>query len=655
MNLLVVAFLVVIVVTGYLSTFLFAVPLRVEERLAYGSVLGVVYVSVVGFALSWAAGMDRGSMVATMVVAVAMLAPVAHTNLEVIGADVASVGPRLRLPWREYRSLRPMVVIVAMSVVVSVRILSLAYGRSTSGGVSVGHLSSFGDWSAHLAYAGSFALADNFPPELPTAAGEPFAYHFGVDFFSAMFVPLGLSLQGALQVSSAVLAIAFPSVLYLASMRFTGGRLAAALATVIFLASGGVAALGQFLFVDLLDGGVGVLGNLPRTYAFDGFERQWIDNAVTGFLYPQRPTMIGFPVTLMVLAMLWQQRTRGGHRTHLVAGLLVGIMPIFHVFAFGVLVVIGGFWAVLERTKRWLWFLVPAGVIGAPIVFWQLPSEDGRTFRTFWVLGNVAKAGTPDAYVPWERNPLGFVGFWLYNTGLFIPLAIAGMWLLRERLGPRFWPIVGLLVVPNVAIWHFWEGNNVKYVVFFLLLGAPFVGHVLAQAFKDAPAYKALATLVLVSLTLSGGLDIWRAFEGSAGAYPAEYMRPGDVLVGEWVRDNTEPDAVFATAGHHVHPVRTIAARTVVMGSKGRLNDLGVDWVSRDDDLRVLYGVFEGFDAVIDEYDIDYLVLGPYERSDFRPSGAPDDWDPAIFWDAAAPKVYDIGEYQVYDVRQYQS
>ena len=80
-----------------------------------------------------------------------------------------------------------------------------------------------------------------------------------------------------------------------------------------------------------------------------------------------------------------------------------------------------------------------------------------------------------------------------------------------------------------------------------------------------------------------------------------------------------------------------------------------MDWLQRLEDLRLVYGVNEGFDDVIRKYSIDYVVLGPGERQAFRPADAPADWDPAVFWDAAAPTVYDIGGYKIYDVRGYQT
>lgn len=655
MNLLVVAFIAAIVVVGYGFTLLLDLELRVEERILHGAIVGTVVVSATGFALGWWAGMTRGSVVVATLLALGLSGIGWRRQPQRVADEWRDLRRRLALGWRDPDHPWVLVVVMAIAAVVSIRILGVAYGTTPDGGVSTGHLSTFGDWSAHLAYTASFAYAENFPPELPTAAGESFAYHFGADFFSAMFVPLGVTLPGSLQVSSALLAIAFPGVMYVSVQRFFPGRLAAAMATLVFLAAGGTAALYRFVFEDLVDNGFGVLGNLPRAYAFDGFDRNWLDNPVTGFLYPQRPTQVGFPLVLLGLSLLWRSREDGDgrrdgideRRTMVFVGVVTGVLPIFHVFSFGVLMVLGLWWAFLERREIWAWFAVPALAIGVPTVLWQLPSNgaEGREWHLGWVLGKVEG---------WDRTIPDFAWFWLLNTGLFIPLVLLGMRLHRE-LTIRFLPIFGLLLIPNVGIWHFWVGNNAKYVVFFLLLGAIFVGAWLADWFRRSASTAFVAACVLVSLTLSGGLDIWRAFEGTADVWPAAYMTGDDVLVGEWVRDQTSPDAVFASANNNVHPVRAIAGRTVVSGSAGRLNDLGVDWAGRLEDLRIVYGVNEGFDEVIRKYDIDYVVLGPGERQAFRPADAPADWDPAQFWDAAAPIVYDIGDYKIYDVRQYQA
>jgi hypothetical protein len=651
-NLVVILFLIAITAVGYLATLAVGAPLRAEERAVAGVVVGTVIVATVGFVVAWAIGMGRTAVLSSSLLSLVAVAVALRGRWAVVAAEGRDLRRRSRLGWRDADHPWPLVAITLVSAVVSGRILALAYGSTPEGGVTVGHLSTFGDWSAHLAYTASFAHSDNWPPELPTAVGEPFSYHFGVDWFSAMFVPLGSSVQAGLQVSSWFLAMAFPGVVFMSARRFGSSRLGAGIGVFVFLASGGTAALWRFLFEDLPDHGFDVLGALPRAYAFDGFDRNWVDNAVTGFLYPQRPTLIGFALTALVLAVLWDSRDRPGVGTHLASGVLMIVMPIFHVFSYAVIVVMGIAWAVIERSRRWWLFLGPA-LLGLVLVIWEWPSENGRTMHMLWVVGLENSSST------WDLNLGDWLWFWILNTGLFIPLAaVAFLRADTERLR-HFLPIWGLLLLPNVAIWHFWEGNNAKYVLFFLLLASPFVGELLAGWLRGGARLRSLAIVAVFSLTLSGGLDVWRAFEGTTGSsagaasYPVGYMAPGDVLVGEWVRDNTPPDAVFATAGGNVHPVSAIAGRSVISGSSGRLRDLGIDWFARVQDLRVVYGVYEGFDQVIAEYGVDYLVLGDAERRAFRPADAPSDWDPAIFWDAAAPLVYDIGSYRIYDVSGY--
>ena len=68
--------------------------------------------------------------------------------------------------------------------------------------------------------------------------------------------------------------------------------------------------------------------------------------------------------------------------------------------------------------------------------------------------------------------------FLVLNTGLFIPVALAGTVVTFKKFGFRFMPVYAFLIIPNIAIWHFWPGNNAKYVIFFLLLASPLVGEV---------------------------------------------------------------------------------------------------------------------------------------------------------------------------------
>ena len=291
----------------------------------FGVVLGVIEVSIVGFLLSWAFSVSRATILITVGILLTVNSIIAVRRRSVLTADYESLLIRSKRKWNDPLSPKVPIFLLVSSNLLTTRIMQIAYDGTESGGIAVSHLSAYGDWSAHLAYAASFAYSDNFPPEVPTAAGESFSYHFGVDWFSAMFVPLGLDLFSAMQTSTVLLASVLPPILYFGYKRFVTNNRAAIFALLIFLLSGGTAAFFRFLFQDLPTEGPSILLNLPRSYAFDGFDRNWVDNAVTGFLYPQRPTLIGFSALVIVIVLLWENRKLKITSTYIFAGLLVGV------------------------------------------------------------------------------------------------------------------------------------------------------------------------------------------------------------------------------------------------------------------------------------------------------------------------------------------
>jgi len=639
---LVVQFICVIVATGFASTYVIRTPFVFEERIVFGAFLGTVQVSLVGFFIAWLTTVNWQMILITEVALIVAYLPLLIRRGSVLKADLENFFIRIRIRWKDPSSPRITLFLLLASSIVSARILQISFGKSPSGGVTVSHLSVFGDWSAHLAYASSFAYGDNFPPELPTAAGESFSYHFGVDWFAAMFVPLGADVFAAMQISTFFLAAFFPPMLYLGCRRFTSNTRAALIAVAAFLLSGGTGALYRFLFVDLPAEGLGVLGNLPRSYAFDGFNRNWVDNAVTGFLYPQRPTLIGFSAVILVIVFLWENRSVKNSGTYIFAGVFTGLLPFFHVFAFGTILLLSFTWAAMSRRQYWIRFLCPALVIGIPIIIWQWPDRDGRSWHFLWMLGKSS----------WENNPWDFAWFWFLNTGLFIPLAAWGIARSNKVIRNHAIPLFSLLVIPNIAIWHFWPGNNAKYVIFFLLLASPFVGEAIDKLLSRGGMRIFAAIGLICSLTLTGGLDIWRALDQTTDPYPVEYLSGADISVGEWVRDNTNSDAIFASANTNTHPVRVIAGRSVISGAPGRLNDLGKDWYGRDQDLRKIYEMAPGFETTLMKYETDYVIFGPLERQHYGFDSTTSRWAEVNAMPNGAKLIYDLGGYLIYDVRE---
>lgn len=134
---------------------------------------------------------------------------------------------------------------------------------------------------------------------------------------------------------------------------------------------------------------------------------------------------------------------------------------------------------------------------------------------------------------------------------------------------------------------------------------------------KGLRARPVIAVLAAVTIFLSAGLTLWRECVSNYQLFSA-----GAVQVGEYIRDNTEEDAVFLTGVHHLNPVASIAGRDIVCGPDLWLYYHGLDTSTRKADIVRFYADPEGNQDVIDLYGVDYIVVSSYERNDYRPDTA---------------------------------
>ena len=627
------------VLVGIGLTYLTGLKLRIEERVAYGAVIGFMAVTLVGYAAAWAVGRLTGPViVAAALVATAISATGWWTGIRQIGAECRDFRRRLMRPISRPENPAPLLILTAPAWAITTWILNQAYLPGGSGGVLAGHLSSWTDWQAHLTYASSFAHAENFPPELPTAFGvDRLPYHFGIDFFAAMLDRAGLSAFGGLEVSSGYLAFAFVPVLYLVGVRLFSSRAVGVTAVLVFTLFGGLGWL-RF-FGDVADGGWSIIWDLPTDYTRHHAGNILMENAVTGNLFPQRPTLAGFSLLLIVVVLMREAHKSGSRRLFAAVGVIVGLMPIFHVYSFGVALGLGLIWAVLAHRWKWLLFALPALAFSLPAALWIKPLNTEIVWET-WVGG------------PWMQPPSYSVDhdnlfeFWWRNAGVFLLLMLAAQ--LWWRTMPRvvLWgsiPVWLWLIVPNfvrVAPSHPW--NNTHWFVPVILLGSLLVAAVLVRLASIGWLGIVAAVALFFTLTFAGALDIWKAVDPEVNVWPHPIASGDGVAAGEWVRDNTPPDSVFLIGFEHTHPVPALSGRQTVVGFGGWINDLGVtDWHSRQRTARTMLGGLEGTENLLDDYGVDYVVVGPIERR----VGVSEQ-----FWAARGTPVFAQGSYTVYEV-----
>ena len=632
---------------GFGLSYLIGVPLLLEERIAFGAVLGAAAVAGLGFALAlFVRDVTAFTVLLALGIVLVVAAAAVASYRKLIGAEIADARARWLASPRSPGHPWPLAAVVLVCGVWTLHFLHQAYVYTPSG-LFAGYVNIWGDWAAHLSFTGSFAYGHNFPPEYPIDPGHHLGYPFMIDFLAASLVPLGSPLTSSLVMTSGLLGLAFPAVLYLAAQRFAGGRAAAAIAVFVFLLGGGLGF--YFLLGDIQHSGLAALVHLPREYTLNReLNFQWL-NPVLAYLVPQRSTLFGFSLTLILLVVLWLAARGGsGWRPFLFAGVVAGVIPVYHVHAYGTVVALAFFWALFTRRIQWLGFFIPALVIGVPILLWMWPPAnlsvcgDGVSLRGYCLeLGWLS-------YLDWQRDGAiwfgrDFVWFWMRNTSVFIPLLVAAHFLrswFQTGFVTWFTPMWLWFLVPNVIVLQPWDWDNTKFFIFWALLGSIVVGGLLSRMFQRGLGSAIVATVLLVMLVLAGALDLARASDYSVSAN--QFTDTRGLEVADWVRGHTSPEAVFVVAPEHNSPIPTLAGRRELIGYPGWLWTYGLpDYVQKgDDDKRILDGDASASDLV-SKYGVDYVMIGPQEI----PLGAS-----RAYWDEHGTLVYDNGEYAVYRV-----
>ena len=175
-----------------------------------------------------------------------------------------------------------------------------------------------------------------------------------------------------------------------------------------------------------------------------------------------------------------------------------------------------------------------------------------------------------------------------------------------------------------------------------LLLGAFLVAALLVRLAAVGWLGVAGAVLLFFTLTFSGALDIWKAVDPEVNVWPHPITSGDGVAAGQWAREETPPDSVFLIGFDHTHPVPALSGRQTVVGFAGWINDLGVtDWHQRHQQARVMLGGHEGTEELLDDYGVDYVVVGPIERG----AGVNEE-----FWKSRGIQAFAQGEYAIYEV-----
>src|SRR4029079_5737339 len=129
---------------------------------------------------------------------------------------------------------------------------------------------------------------------------------------------------------------------------------------------------------------------------------------------------------------------------------------------------------------------------------------------------------------------------------------------------------------------------------------------------------QALAVVAGLAMISAGGLHTVRAMERST-AIP--WVHRDEVDAALWLRANSSPDDVLVYGTDNTSAIAALSGRRAVSGYPGWTYDLGLpDWALRWSETgQILSGGPEST-ADVDKYGVDYVVMGPIERREFKGS-----------------------------------
>ena len=404
-----------------------------------------------------------------------------------------------------------------------------------------------GDLTWHLSLIQGFAVGQNFPPQHPELAGTRLTYPFLVDFIAAQFVTVGASLSQALFLQNIALAVALLLLLHSWALRITRNRFAFLATPALIFLNGG---WGWLTLVqnprETSQPLLSLFLHPPYDVTLNDAGLRW-GNLLTTLLGTQRGFLLALPLAVLALDLLWQAMGKNDRERlprMAAAGAIVGLLPLAHGHSFLALILAGAALALYDlphlrsRWRGWLVYFAIACLLALPqlrILSEGAAVKPGSFLGEGW--GWESCAGDLTAWAT----------FWYRNTGpLFLLVGLALVWHSRVgksgvpvRLKGYFLPFALCFALGNSVRLAPWMWDNIKILFYFQLGAAPLVASLLGAFWRRGGFGRLLAPLLVVLLTLSGGLDVWRIVSGRAAApvYDADAL-------------------AFARFGPNAHPAR---------------------------------------------------------------------------------------------------
>jgi hypothetical protein len=664
-------FLLIIVITaaGFGVTYAYDNDSPFIFRIAAGVVIGLTLLGFAGVLTGLIFGVSAASTVAAGLLAAAPLALLQNSSRR--QKALGDWAEFQRTAQGFYADLNIRTTIGLAAYVSLLILLWFFFQRAMivlpDGGIGTGAANNLGDLPYHLLIINGFTAGQSFPPENPIFSGSTMSYPFIADLVAAMFTTLGASVRGSMFAENYLLIVASLALMSGLTFKLTKSLFAAAVAPFLLVLAGGLGFL--IFFGDAIADDAGVIGRifqLKTDYTLGGGPIWRWGNPLTTLFVTQRTLLLGLPLALIVFTrfvdLLDTTRLISGTRVsdtndqsvferpgnlgYLILGMLAGLLPLVHSHTFLVVVGVALVLTFVSWRNRVTWAMVFLGIAITALpqlIFIKSGSASSVSQFIGWDLG-------------WDNGDHNALWFWFVNTGLVIPLVLIGISLLTHiyKRSPSsevqeeehaiaktmlyfFLPFVLIFIGANLVRVAPWIWDNVKVLIYAYVGAVPIIAWLLARIRISMREGALLVSVLLVSLTLSGWLDVWRV---ASGQVEHQILSPALVRLAKELNTRIPQDSLIVTAPEY-------ATLPVLTGSRWYHGYTGHVWshgIAGDDRVAVVKKIYAGGDEarrLIKENGIDYVVVGPQERQFTRV-------DEEFF--QLFPVAAQAGDYRVFDM-----
>lgn len=431
------------------------------------------------------------------------------------------------------------------------------------------------DFSGNIPLIRSFSLGNNFPPQYPLFSGEPIRYHYLFYFLVGMLEKVGLRIDWAFNLPSALSFFALMLIIYFLAKNLFRSKAVGVLSLIFFLFNGSFSFLEFFKAHPISLNAIKDIVANTTFLSFGPYDGKivsafWNLNIYTNQRHLALPLAL---LLLIVFIIVKYEERRKNLPLYLIIllGIFVGTLPLSHSSIFIMaLAVLGILFLLLNYQKRSLFLILLIGaLISLPRVLFLKQTASYIPHLQFGYL------------ITNQLSIFSFFQYWFMNLGLSLILIPIGFAIAPKLAKKILIAFVSLFLIGNLFQFSPEIAGNHKFFNTFLIIGNMYSAFLLVQVWGKLKLFRSAVIIAIFFLTLSGIIDFFPIKNDSFIAL-SDYPKNPDI---QWIMKNTPKDAIFLNTSYLYNPA-SLAGRKILLGWPYFAWSLGYNTQERSNQIK---------------------------------------------------------------------